>query len=120
MNGYQCYLKRMPQVIRYEVATSQKLGYNLGIKLIRGAYMVEERQLAAEHNYESPVWETIEDTHAAYDSCASHIIENLQAHSMLTVASHNKDSVAKAQELIAKKNFSDHRVRFGQLKGFSD
>lgn len=46
MNGYQCYLKRMPQVIRDEVATSKVLGYNLGIKLIRGAYMIEERKLA--------------------------------------------------------------------------
>lgn len=82
--------------------------------------MNEERQLAVEHNYESPVWETIEDTHAAYDSCASHIIENLKTNSMLTIASHNKDTVAKAQELIAEKNFTDHRVRFGQLKGFSD
>jgi proline dehydrogenase len=68
MNGYQCYLKRMEQVIRNEVQTSKILGYNLGVKLIRGAYMSEERALALENNYESPVWETMEDTHKCYDS----------------------------------------------------
>jgi hypothetical protein len=36
----------MGQTIRDEVATSKILGYNLGIKLIRGAYMNEERELA--------------------------------------------------------------------------
>jgi proline dehydrogenase len=45
----------MPQIIKYEVAASKKLGYNLGIKLIRGAYMNEERQLAKEMGYESPI-----------------------------------------------------------------
>ena len=53
MNGFQCYLKRMEQVIRNEVLTSKILGYNLGVKLIRGAYMNEERALAKENNYES-------------------------------------------------------------------
>jgi proline dehydrogenase len=48
MNGYQCYLKRMAKVIPDEVELSKVMGYNLGVKLIRGAYMTEERELAAE------------------------------------------------------------------------
>eukprot|EP00352_Strombidinopsis_acuminata_P004592 CAMPEP_0176369450 /NCGR_PEP_ID=MMETSP0126-20121128/23296_1 /TAXON_ID=141414 ORGANISM="Strombidinopsis acuminatum, Strain SPMC142" /NCGR_SAMPLE_ID=MMETSP0126 /ASSEMBLY_ACC=CAM_ASM_000229 /LENGTH=71 /DNA_ID=CAMNT_0017728091 /DNA_START=1228 /DNA_END=1443 /DNA_ORIENTATION=- len=67
MNGYQCYLKRMTKVIEKEVATANKLGYNLGIKLIRGAYMNEERDLAKKLDNESPVWDSIEDTHACYN-----------------------------------------------------
>lgn len=46
MNGYQCYLKRMNHVLPMEIHTSQVLGYNLGLKLVRGAYMNEERLLA--------------------------------------------------------------------------
>jgi proline dehydrogenase len=57
MNGYQCYLKRMEKVIPMEVRASKFLDYNLGIKLIRGAYMMEERGLAAEQDRESPVWD---------------------------------------------------------------
>jgi len=47
----------------------------LGIKLIRGAYMNEERELA--NGKESPVWDTIEDTHASYNNCLKTIISNL-------------------------------------------
>lgn len=47
MNGYQCYLKRMANTIPMEVQASQHYGFNLGIKLIRGAYMNEERELAS-------------------------------------------------------------------------
>ena len=48
MNGYQCYLKRMESLIPMEVRASKSFDYNLGIKLIRGAYMMEERGLAVE------------------------------------------------------------------------
>lgn len=47
MNGYQCYLKRMTSVIPMEVRAATEHNFNLGIKLIRGAYMMEERELAA-------------------------------------------------------------------------
>jgi proline dehydrogenase len=120
MNGYQCYLKRMRQVIQYEVATSKVLGYNLGVKLIRGAYMNEERALAQENGYESPVWATIEETHACYNDNMLHVIEHLEENGLLFVASHNQSSVDQATELIRQRGFRDHRVRFGQLKAFSD
>lgn len=53
----------MPQVISQEVECSKALGYNLGIKLIRGAYMTEERSLALEQGKDSPVWDSLEETH---------------------------------------------------------
>jgi len=49
-----------------------------------------------------------------------HIIENLEKDSMLFIASHNAESCEIAQDLIEENKFTDHRVRFGQLKGFSD
>jgi proline dehydrogenase len=39
--------------------------------------MNEERQVAKEMGYESPVHDSIEETHACYNKCATHIIENL-------------------------------------------
>ena len=57
----------MKEIIPFEVATSQQLGYNLGIKLIRGAYMNEERNLAKENHYESPIWDSLEETHDCYN-----------------------------------------------------
>ena len=120
MNGYQQYLKRMSEVMKFEVATSKIMGYNLGIKLIRGAYMNEERNLAKEHYYESPVWDTIEETHACFNDSMLHIIENLSDKGYLLVASHNVDSVVMAQKKMQELEITDKRVRFAQLKGFSD
>ena len=48
INGFQQYLKRMERQVPLEIECAKKLGYNLGIKLIRGAYMNEERRLAKE------------------------------------------------------------------------
>jgi proline dehydrogenase len=64
--------------------------------------MNEERALAAEQGVESPVWDTIEDTHNCYNECMVHIIENLKEASMLFIASHNADSVDLAKDLIVK------------------
>ena len=78
MNGYQCYLKRMANVIPMEVKASKALGYNLGVKLIRGAYMNEERELAEAQGLPSPVWDDIESTHLCYDSSMETIISKMK------------------------------------------
>jgi len=67
MNGYQNYLTRMAYVVPMEIHSSKVHGYNLGIKLIRGAYMNEERELASKHGYVSPVHDSIEGTHQCYN-----------------------------------------------------
>ena len=120
MNGYQCYLKRMRQVISHEIEASKMLGYNLGIKLIRGAYMEEERRLAGETGLESPVWESIEETHSCYNDCLTMAVEAVDKNSLIFVASHNADSVNIAKNMILERGFEQPRVRFGQLKAFSD
>lgn len=93
----------MTQVIQDEVACSKALGYNLGIKLIRGAYMSEERTLAASLGLPSPVWDTIEDTHACYNTCMTHVLQNLEEKSLLFIASHNHDSIEMAKDLMQSK-----------------
>lgn len=121
MNGYQCYAKRMATVIPMEVAASKALNYNLGVKLIRGAYMNEERNLAAEQGCESPIWEDIESTHKCYNYCMQYVIENMKKEDMVFVASHNVETCDIAKRLATERGFKDlERVRFGQLRGFSD
>lgn len=100
MNGYQSYLKRMRQVITDEVASSKALGHNLGIKLVRGAYMREEREIAASKGIESPVHDTIENTHASYNGCMQHILENITEDGLLMIASHNTGTIEKGKDII--------------------
>lgn len=110
----------MRHVIAHEVESSKKLGYNLGLKLIRGAYMTEERTLAKDTGVESPVWDTIEDTHSCYNDCLKLAVKNVNKSSLIFVASHNLESVNIAKSIIRERGFKEDRVRFGQLKAFSD
>ena len=96
-----------------EIEASKKLGFNLGVKLIRGAYMNEERRLAKDGNYESPVHETIEDTHNCYNNNLKLLAENLGPRDRLFVGSHNVESVDIAKTLILKHNLNDGRFTFG-------
>jgi proline dehydrogenase len=111
----------MEKVIPMEVKASKSYNFNLGIKLIRGAYMNEERTLAEEQGRESPVWDTIEETHKCYDTSMMHIIKNMKHDDQLFVASHNTDTCELAMALVEDLNLKDKDcVRFGQLRGFSD
>lgn len=100
MNGYQNYLKRIKDVIPMEIRCSKIYGFNLGIKLVRGAYMLEERHLATQGKYESPVWDTIEETHICYNSNMKLIIESMTEYDMMLVASHNVDTVDLAKKTL--------------------
>ena len=76
-----------------EIKTSRLLGYNLGIKFIRGAYMNEERRVAKTKGSESPIQETIEDTHRNYNTNLKLIIQNLGPKDKLFIGTHNVDSI---------------------------
>ena len=121
LNGFQSYLKSSPRRVRLEIERCRAADISMGIKLVRGAYMLEERQLAQENQYESPIWDTIKDTHQSYDRNIATVLDsfNPERDSVL-VASHNKDSCEKAKGIMEQKGLPVNNVVFGQLKGFSD
>jgi proline dehydrogenase len=83
--------------------------------------MEEERRLALKYNYESPIWDTLEATHEAYDLNMEYVLKNLKASTdYLLIASHNRGSCDKAKVIILQNRLSARNVCFGQLKGFSD
>lgn len=77
MNGYQCYLKSVPEQVKLEIDRWREEGIGYGVKIVRGAYMGEERRLAAQMGLPSPVWDTIEDTHKAYNQTAQYLLKNI-------------------------------------------
>jgi proline dehydrogenase len=93
---------RMPNVIQDEVELSKEMGFNLGIKLVRGAYMTEEREIAAKAGRPSPVFDTLEETHNSYNNNLKTIMANLEGNSLVLVASHNAETVELAMETMEK------------------
>jgi len=82
--------------MRVEIARGRHRGHPIGIKLVRGAYMDEERELAAKGDYPSPINDSIEDTAHCYNNCVEYFIYNKDSLSELLVASHNDVSVRRS------------------------
>jgi len=120
-NTYQSYLKDSYSRIELDLARARKERFFFAAKLVRGAYMVQERKRARDRKYESPIQDTLEDTHANYHKCVDLILENIE-YADVMVASHNEKTVKhvihKMQELgIAVRGGG---VFFGQLLGMCD
>ena len=78
MNGYQSYLRASHHWIRLEVARCRLLGIGFGIKCVRGAYINEERRLAEKGKYQSPCWDTLEETHTNYNKNLDFLIREVE------------------------------------------
>eukprot|EP01138_Halocafeteria_seosinensis_P003239 gb/GECG01003313.1/.p1 GENE.gb/GECG01003313.1/~~gb/GECG01003313.1/.p1 ORF type:complete len:663 (+),score=82.34 gb/GECG01003313.1/:1-1989(+) len=119
-NTYQAYLTDCESRLKLAVAKARRDGYMLGVKLVRGAYMHQERLRAKEYNYNDPIHPSIEDTHACYNNCIRMLIDSMDISSFM-VASHNEDSIKLTAKLMDDYNLNkDCGVYFGQLLGMCD
>ena len=124
-NTYQCYLKDAPERLRTDINRAKRFNYHFGAKLVRGAYMESERQLADIANVPSPIHETIEQTHACYNDSVEFLLEqSVKSDQLIEVmcATHNQQSIEKAIAVMEKYGIdrSKNTVYFGQLYGMSD
>ena len=95
---------------------------------VRGAYMVYERDLAAQLGHEYPVHASKEGTDMNYDRGIRYLLEEIargkekSSVGGLLVASHNRNSVEKAMQLIKALRLppDDGTVCFGQMQGMAD
>ncbi|XP_043700625.1 proline dehydrogenase 2, mitochondrial-like [Telopea speciosissima] len=119
----QAYLKDAKERIVQAMEAAEKKGISMGFKLVRGAYISSERQIASSLGFASPIHGSIQETHACYNDCTSFMLEKVARGSgAVVIATHNLESgrvaAAKAQSLgIGKAN---QKVQFAQLKGMAE
>ncbi|KAF2193672.1 FAD-linked oxidoreductase [Zopfia rhizophila CBS 207.26] len=125
-NTYQAYLKSTPTVLAQHLAAASQDGFTLGLKLVRGAYILSDDR--------SLIHDTKQDTDDAYNNISQgalrqHIGKFGAANGRpfpsvnLFLASHNRDSVLAAHRLHqyrVKADLPTVPVAFGQLHGMSD
>lgn len=89
----QAYLKDAKERLLLAVQAADKMGVPIGFKLVRGAYISSETQLASSLGYDSPVHNIIEETHACFNGCASFLLERIAGGSgAVVLATHNLES----------------------------
>ena len=122
-NTLQAYLKSARDNLKSQLALANEEGWQLAIKLVRGAYIGNDRR------------EAIHDTKQDTDDCYNGIVKDLIAGTNLCVpkdkfpkvqlflAGHNPESIAAAMNLIrirTKENRLKVLPDFGQLQGMGD
>ena len=71
-----------------------KVGFHFGAKIVRGAYMTQERNRAADMGHADPIHGTYEDTCAMYDDVVYTVLQKVSCTpAEVMVASHNEESV---------------------------
>ena len=120
-NTYQMYRHEMYNNLVEAHRKAIDEGYQLGAKLVRGAYMEKERERAEEHNYTDPIQPDKAATDRDFDAAIRFCLDNITTISTV-VGSHNEKSSSLAAQLMAEKgiNKNDKRVYFAQLYGMSD
>lgn len=124
-NTYQAYLKSTSANLLSHMDMAEKEGFNIGVKLVRGAYIATEPRAL--------IHDTKTETDDMYNSIAEGIIRREYgpfgnadrafppAH--LFLATHNKESVLKADQLIQRELTSGRpatQTQYGQLLGMAD
>lgn len=142
-NTYQCYLVDTPARVARDTARADQEGWVFAAKMVRGAYMVQERALAAKRGGVDPIHAGLAATHACYDEVVASVIRHVaqgrtealapgaaqdqqraarRGAAGIMVASHNEQSVRLAADLLAELGVPKHGagVYFAQLKGMCD
>ncbi|XP_004592136.2 proline dehydrogenase 1, mitochondrial [Ochotona princeps] len=123
-NTYQCYLKDAYDNVTLDVELARREGWCFGAKLVRGAYMAQERARAVEVGYEDPINPTYEATNTMYHRCLDYVLEELKHNprAEVMVASHNEDTVRFTLRRMEELGLhpADRQVYFGQLLGMCD
>ncbi|XP_052205600.1 proline dehydrogenase 2, mitochondrial-like [Diospyros lotus] len=119
----QTYLKDAKERLLQASDAAEKMEVPIGFKLVRGAYMTSERKLASSLGVESPIHNTIDQTHACFNDCASFMLDKVgDGSGAILLATHNVESgnkaATKARDLgIGKGN---PKLQFAQLYGMAD
>ena len=120
-NTVQMYRKDRLTYLNEMISNQLNDGVIFGLKLVRGAYMEKERNLAVSMNIESPICDTKNETDKNFNSGLDFVFNNFERISFVC-ASHNEDSILKVMSMMESKNIksNDSSIWFGQLYGMSD
>ena len=120
-NTYQMYRVDMLENLKQAIATAEENGYQLGVKLVRGAYIEKERIRAHEDEYSEPIHKEKEHTDHDFDAALTLCVENLD-NVEFCIGTHNENSCKLLCSLLEQHQLPKNhpKIYFAQLLGMSD
>nr|ADC67083.1 proline dehydrogenase isoform 3 [Leptinotarsa decemlineata] len=129
-NTYQCYLRNALSEVATDLEQAKRQNFYFGAKLVRGAYLEQERARAAAMGYPDPTNPSFEATSEMYHNTLTECLRRIKAFKekgedkkiAIMVASHNEDTVRFAIEKMKEFGIepSDKVICFGQLLAMCD
>ena len=109
---YQCYRKDSFNTIKEDLQDSDSRNYNIGVKLVRGAYYNQDKQY-------NILFNNIHKTHNNYDNCVEYLFNSTNKYDRIILATHNDKSCNLA---LNKINSLENKnvLSFAQLMGMGD
>ena len=115
---YQTYLVSSQVRARRDLDRARREGWTFGAKIVRGAYMIGERERARKLGIPSPIWDRYSQTEKNYHEVLALCLEDSQAEVM--VASHNERTMQFVVAKMKQVGKNPNHVYFGQLLGMAD
>merc|ERR1712045_597708 len=130
-NTQQCYLKKALKTVTLDLEQAKRQNFYYGAKLVRGAYMEQERARAKLLGYKDPINPDYEATSAMYHSVLDECLRRIKALKDagddpqkvgIMVASHNADTVRYGVKRMAELELDPQErvLCFAQLLGMCD
>ncbi|MCB9035331.1 MAG: proline dehydrogenase family protein [Lewinellaceae bacterium] len=121
INAVQLYRKGRLQFLKDSLQHARDNDYLCALKLVRGAYMEKERERAREMGYPSPIHDSLQETHRAYNEGLKFCIEHI-GEAYVCNATHNEESCRLQAEMMEAKGLDPGHplVATAQLYGMSD
>ncbi len=120
-NTLQMYRHDRLDYLKQAIGRAREKQYYTGFKLVRGAYMDQERERAGKMGYPSPIHPDKESTDRAFNDAVVMCLDNIDITSLFA-GTHNEESLLLLMERMKAANIQndDPRIYSSQLYGMSD
>jgi len=115
----QAYLRDAAQDVRDLCVWAAGRGLRVPIRLVKGAYLEHEREIAAEKGIKCPVWNFKPSTDANYEAICDFMLKNLEMIEA-AFATHNIRSQAHVMALADQYRIDKTYFEFQMLYGMGD